>query len=138
MSTGEPRGGLQTLLVEDEQANRALVRAMLARSGDPRIRDAELIEASSLQAARALLAERNVDIVLLDVRLPDGSGLDLAAELSTRGDAERPRVIVMSASILPAEQAAASAAGCDAFLAKPFRSAELTGILALLATPRVP
>ena len=109
------------------------MRAILTRSAEPRIRDLELLEASSLRAARARLAEHDVDIVLLDVRLPDGNGLELAAELMARGEGERPKVIVMSASVLPAEQAAAIAAGCDAFLAKPFRTAQLTGALASLA-----
>jgi len=133
MNTAEPTTGLQVLLVEDEEANRALVRAVLARSGEPRIRDLDLLEAGSLRAARALLAEHAIDIVLLDVRLPDGNGLELAAELMARGEGERPKVIVMSASVLPSEQAAAIAAGCDAFLAKPFRAAQLTGALASLA-----
>ena len=133
MNTAEPTTGLQVLLVEDEEANRALVRAVLARSGEPRIRDLDLLEAGSLRAARALLAEHAIDIVLLDVRLPDGNGLELAAELMARGEGERPKVIVMSASVLPAEQAAAITAGCDAFLAKPFRRAQLTEALASLA-----
>ena len=135
MSPGEPRARRQLLLVEDEEANRALVRAILARAGEPRIRALELLEAGSLRAARARLAEHAVDIVLLDVRLPDGNGLELAAELMARGERARPKVIVMSASVLPAEQAAAIAAGCDAFLAKPFRTAELTALLGSLAEP---
>jgi len=133
MSTGGPTARLQVLLVEDEEANRALVRAILARSGEPQLRDLDLLEAGSLRAARALLAEHAIDIVLLDVRLPDGNGLELAAELMAHGEGERPKMIVMSASVLPAEQAAAIAAGCDAFLAKPFRSAQLTEALASLA-----
>ena len=133
MSTAEPTTGLQVLLVEDEEANRALVRAILARAGEPQLRDLDLLEAGSLRAARMLLAEHAIDIVLLDVRLPDGNGLELAAELMAHGEGERPKMIVMSASVLPAEQAAAIAAGCDAFLAKPFRSTQLTEALASLA-----
>lgn len=118
------------LLVEDEAANRALVRAVLARSTEAAIRDLELSEAPSLRAAREVLAGRPVDLVLLDVRLPDGSGLDLAREMAARGEGPRPRVIVMSASVLPADREAALASGADAFLGKPFRVTELLALLA--------
>jgi two-component system KDP operon response regulator KdpE len=73
-----------------------------------------------------------VDILLLDVRLPDGSGLDLAREL-VANDAARPRIVILSASVLPAERAAAIEVGCDAFLGKPYRPADLLDLLGLLA-----
>jgi two-component system KDP operon response regulator KdpE len=111
------------LVVEDEAPNRALVRAVLARSADTRVVRARLLEAPTLARARELLAAEPVDLVLLDVRLPDGSGLDLATELL--GSAARPRVIVMSASVLPNERDAALHAGADAFLAKPYRPTDL-------------
>jgi two-component system KDP operon response regulator KdpE len=111
------------LVVEDEAPNRALVRAVLARSTDDRIVHAQLLEAPTLERAREVLATNPVDLVLLDVRLPDGNGLDLATELL--GNATRPRVMVLSASVLPNERDAAIRAGADAFLAKPYRPAEL-------------
>ena len=111
------------LVVEDEAPNRALVRAVLARSSDDRILHAQLLEAPTLARARELLATGHVDLVLLDVRLPDGNGLDLATEL--RDNASRPKVMVLSASVLPNERDAAIRAGADAFLAKPYRPAEL-------------
>jgi two-component system KDP operon response regulator KdpE len=111
------------LVVEDEAPNRALVKAVLARSTDSRILGARLLEAPTLGRARELLAQQPVDLVLLDVRLPDGNGLDLAAEL--RGTEHPPKVIVLSASVLPTERDAAMRAGGDAFLAKPYRPADL-------------
>ena len=114
---------LSILLVEDEAPNRALVRAVLARSTDSRILTAKLLEAPTLQRARELLAEQPIDLVLLDVRLPDGNGLDLAAELGASADG--PKVIVMSASVLPNERDAALHSGADAFLAKPYRPGDL-------------
>jgi CheY-like chemotaxis protein len=62
--------------------------------------------------------------------LPDGSGLELVAELAARDARERPRIIVMSASVLPHERSVALAAGVDGFLGKPYRPAELLEILA--------
>lgn len=113
------------LLIEDEAPNRALLRAILARATDRRLQAARLIEAPDLATARSILARDPVTVVLLDVRLPDGNGLTLARELRSRPAAQRPRVLILSASVLPAERDAALAAGADAFLGKPYRPPEL-------------
>jgi CheY-like chemotaxis protein len=115
---------LRVLIVEDETINRSLIRATLARSTNARIRDCIVLEAGSLAEARILLASQAIDVVLLDVHLPDGSGLRLAEELRDIGQA-RPRIVVVSASVLPDERAAAHASGIDAFLTKPFALADL-------------
>ncbi|WP_433053643.1 response regulator [Dactylosporangium sp. CS-033363] len=118
----------RVLLVEDEELNRVLVRAILARADAPAVRDADLLEAGSLADARVALAANDVDLVLLDVNLPDGNGLELAAEL--RDVPEHPTVIALTASVLPHERAAAIEAGCDAFLDKPYAAADLVQMLA--------
>jgi len=117
----------RVLLVEDEVLNRELVRAILARTTDPVVRALALVEAPTLADARAALAEQDVDVVLLDLNLPDGHGLALAAELAEV--AHRPRVIALTASVLPQERAAAVQAGCDGFLDKPYVAADLVRIL---------
>jgi two-component system KDP operon response regulator KdpE len=124
---------LTILLVEDEAMNRTLMRAVLTRASDPRLRLATLLEAETLAGARDHLADADVDILLLDVRLPDGSGLDLARDLVSSDDGRRPRIVILSASVLPAERAAAIEVGCDAFLGKPYRPADLLDLLGLLA-----
>jgi two-component system KDP operon response regulator KdpE len=116
---------VRLLLVEDEAMNRVLLREALRRASDARIRAIELSEASDLAAARRMLGNGRVQIVILDIRLPDGSGLDLAKEMAMLPREARPKVVIMSASVLPAERDAAIAAGCDAFMAKPFRMTEL-------------
>jgi len=126
------------LVVEDEEVNRALLRAILAPGTGPVLDNPVLgrmaiVEAASLAAARAALAETPVDVVLLDVRLPDGNGLDLARDLATA--TSRPRIVVLSASVLPAERQAALDAGCDAFLGKPFAPRELLDLLTRLLPP---
>jgi two-component system, OmpR family, KDP operon response regulator KdpE len=127
-------GPLRVLLVEDEALNRALVRAVLDRRA-AELPPLELIEAGTLDRARALLEEAPADIILLDVRLPDGSGLDLARELrDAQAGAPSPVVAILSASVLALERVAADAAGADAFLAKPFVPAELTALIQRMAT----
>jgi two-component system KDP operon response regulator KdpE len=118
------------LHVEDEDLNRLLFRAVLGRASDPRLKSAVLDEATSLARARELLSENAMDLVLMDVRLPDGSGLDLVREIKA-SDPEL-RVVVMSASVLPAERQEATLAGCDAFIPKPYAAAELLDTMARL------
>ncbi len=113
------------LLVEDELANRALVSATLARARDQRLDGAELIEAETLGSARAALARDAIDLVLLDIRLPDGSGLELIDEITALPQADRPRIVIMSASVLPQERATFLASGADTFLGKPCRPVDL-------------
>ena len=121
---------LNVLHVEDEPANRALVRAILDRAGQERWARVDLREATTIAEARSILASEPTDVVLLDVRLPDGNGLDLVDEIRTR--APQAKVVVVSASVLPADRASALETGADAFLAKPFGAADLEQTLGRL------
>ena len=122
------------LLVEDEPANRALVAASLSRS-DGRLGPIEMLESDTLGSARANLDAMAVDLVLLDVRLPDGSGLDLVPEIAALPAGRRPRIVIMSASVLPHEREAALRSGADAFLPKPCRPADLVETVAAMLAP---
>lgn len=119
------------LLVEDEARNRALVEAVLSRAEDPRLRTAHILEAPDIATARRLLVEAStIDIILLDVRLPDGNGLDLAREISQAP--AKPPILVLSASVLPTERDAAIRSGADEFMGKPFRAHDLYSTMARL------
>ena len=117
----------RVLLVEDEELNRVLVRAILSRAGHDAVKAIELVEAGDLRAARSVLDDGDVDLILLDVNLPDGNGLSLAADLAARE--RRPQVVALTASVLPHERAAAMAAGCDGFLDKPYAAQDLLDLL---------
>ncbi len=121
------------LLVEDEELNRTLVRAVLSRAQIAAVREAAVVDASSLAAARERLAAEQVDLVLLDMNLPDGNGLTLARELAggrLAGGHPKPVVVAVTASVLPQDRAAALEAGCDAFLDKPYAAADLVQVVA--------
>jgi CheY-like chemotaxis protein len=116
------------LLVEDNELNRSLVRAIISRTAEPRLKDADVVEAGTVaQAQSALAGGDRFDVVLLDVHLPDGSGLEVARDLADRP--ERPAVVALTAAAMAREQAAAMDAGCDTFLAKPYTSTDLVQIL---------
>lgn len=126
-------GRLVVLVVEDEPVNRALLRAVLGSPSRGRLPAVDLVEADTLAAARAALARRRPDVVILDVRLPDGNGLDLARELDADGTGPKPRIVVMSASVGASDRDAARLAGTDAFLGKPFLPRDLLALLETLA-----
>lgn len=121
--------GVRILHVDDDDLNRALVRTALARSAEPVLRTARLIEAADLAHARAALAEGPVDVVLLDMRLPDGSGLALATEMKQADAAAPPILFALTGAVEPDQRRAALAAGCSAVLIKPYPVASLCDLL---------
>lgn len=114
MSEPGERGAL-LLAVEDEPRNAALLEAILGRSGY------RLHVAGDLAEAREFLADETPALVLLDRHLPDGDGLDLIGTIRGSDRTQRVPILLVSASVLPRDQAAAVGAGCDGFLAKPVR-----------------
>ena len=135
-SVGGTGEGATVLLVEDEPRNRALVQAVLSRAADERLRGAEILEAPDVASARRLLdSSLAIDIILLDVRLPDGNGLDLAREIASRPSP--PPILVLSASVLPSERDAALRSGADEFMGKPFRAHDLYDAMSRLLDSRV-
>lgn len=99
--------GPSVLVVDDQEGFRALARALLEADGFEVVGEAG-------DAASALDAERRLrpDVVLLDVRLPDRSGLEVAAAL--RGG-DRPAVVLVSTADYSYE---VSRCGAQAFLFK--------------------
>lgn len=116
------------LAIEDVPANLALLHAILEPHGF------ELRDTTTLGQARAAVQLELPSLILLDVRLPDGNGLDLARELRANDATSRVPILAVSASVLPGERADALKAGCDAFLAKPLRPAELLAMVRSLLT----
>jgi CheY-like chemotaxis protein len=119
----------QILAVEDEVRNGALLRAILVPAGY------DLTIAVSLAEARASLRELTPALVLLDRHLPDGDGLGLARELQASDATVGIPILLVSASVLAADRAAAQDAGCTGFIDKPVRvDALLAEIARHLAT----
>ena len=108
-------GGELLLAVEDEPRNAALLQAILGRAGY------RLEVAGDLAEAREFLAGETPALILLDRHLPDGDGLDLVGPIRSSERLREVPILLVSASVLPRDQAAALEAGCDGFLAKPVR-----------------
>lgn len=120
--------GSTLLLIEDSRQTSDSVRLMF-QGALGRMRRAD-----SLAAARRHLSLYLPDAVLVDLGLPDGSGLDLIVELARH----RPRIpLIIAMSGQPELEADAIAAGADRFLAKPFESiAEFRTALAPIFFPQ--
>ncbi len=121
------------LLVEDnaqfrENFARALERALAAEP-----LDVTFVEAGSLAEARERLREGGLDAALIDVRLPDGDGLDLVRELND-GAAGRIPTLVLTAYLDHKVAARAMDAGAKGALSKVVSVPETTEAIKRLTT----
>ena len=108
--------GPLVLVVEDEPQMRRFLRASLASHGF------QPIEVSTARDALARLTGQAPEMVLLDLGLPDGDGIELTREI--RGWSRVP-IIVISARGRETDKVEALDAGADDYLTKPFGVAEL-------------
>ena len=107
---------LRVLIVEDEADIRRFVRLALESDGH------KVFEADGVKRALIEAGTRRPDLVVLDLGLPDGDGVDFIRDL--RGWSAIP-VIVLSARSAEADKIAALDAGADDYLVKPFGAGEL-------------
>ncbi len=105
------------LMIEDSSSLAEVYKAYLAD------RDYQVVVADTLGRAHASLGAFLPDIVLLDIELPDGSGMDFLADLRAMDNA--PEVIVMTAHGTSDMAVQAIDLGAFDFLTKPFDAARL-------------
>ena len=119
--------GVRLLLCEDDDDVRASLAELLA------LRGFTVNTTSTVAAANEAVRSWPFDVALLDIALPDGSGLSLARSIRANKTDVRPRLIAISGHSSTAEQIVAREAGFDMFLVKPVNEKQL---LAALATTR--
>jgi CheY-like chemotaxis protein len=78
-----------------------------------------VVEATTAAAARELVRDTMPDLVLMDVRLPDGDGLQLTRELKASPVTAAIPVLVLTAHAMKGDGEAAAAAGSNGFITKP-------------------
>ena len=106
------------LLVEDNAQFRADFARALERALAAEPLDVVFVEAGSLAEARARLREGGLDAALIDVRLPDGDGLDLVRELNNGTARRRIPTLVLTAYLDHRVAARAMDAGAHGALSK--------------------
>jgi len=115
----EARGAI--LVVDDERSMRDFLRIYLGRAGH----DVHL--AAGVAEARAKIAEREFDVILTDLQMPDGPGLDVLDAARARSGATQ--VIVVTAYATPETAIAAMKRGAYDYLTKPFKIDEVSVIV---------
>lgn len=106
------------LLVEDDDTNRKLVRIVL---GD----GYRISEAASVEQALDLLQRERPDLLLLDIRLGDGSGLDVIRAVRADPAFDQVPALAITAQAMKDDESRFLAAGFDAYLSKPIDTRRL-------------
>ena len=107
------------LYVEDNEFNRKIVRQLLARTSY------RLLEAVDGEEGVASALAAPPDLILMDIQLPQISGLDATRQLRADPRTAGVPVIVVTSFALSGDENKAKAAGATAYLAKPYSPREL-------------
>lgn len=118
---------LRVLVVDDSAAIRAFMAAKLTALATDNYQ-LHIETAPSGEDALKSCAGSAYDLVFMDVVMPGMGGLEACRQLKA---AHRVRVAMVSSLRAPEDHAAAHAAGCDNYLAKPVKDADLSAVLRL-------
>jgi len=122
-------GVLEVMVVDDHAANRFLATTLIRRNGH------RVTSVASGAEALRLHAERDFDLILLDVQLTGLCGLEVARRIRARespGAAHCP-LVAMTAHAMPADRERSLAAGMDDHLTKPIDRERLASVLQLIS-----
>lgn len=114
------------LIIEDNPLNMKLFRDLLLAQGY------QVLEATDGSAGLDLARAEAPDLILLDIHLPDVSGLEVAVKLKAEERTRDIPILVVTASLLPEAEHSALSSGCDAFLRKPIAISEFRATIASL------
>ena len=127
VSASAGAGKLRILVAEDHAINQRVILRLLRHLGC----EADL--AADGKQAVAAMRRRPYDVVLMDIQMPELDGVQAAREMVRhRGGAALPRIIAMTANVMPGDREAYLEAGMDGYLAKPI---ELSDLAAALVQP---
>ena len=112
---------ITVMIVDDKDTNAFVMRKMLEQIGVGRV-----IICHSGDDARAAIAQLpRIDLILLDLRLPDENGYEIYESLKTYSLLSEARFVAATAHVLPSEMRRTQDLGFDGFISKPFRLCKL-------------
>jgi CheY-like chemotaxis protein len=112
------------LAVDDNATNLKLVRYVLESAGY------DVVTAEDAADARRRLDERRPTVVLLDLQLPDGDGLEFARRLKADPNTKDIPVVAVTARAMKGDRDLALSAGCDGYVSKPIDTNEFPNVVA--------
>jgi two-component system, cell cycle response regulator DivK len=107
------------LVVEDHEDNRQILRDLLGNAGY------QMIEAETGEDGLAAAAANKPDLILMDIQLPGLDGYEATRRLKADPALRSIPIIVVTSYALSGDEAKARAAGCDAYVTKPFSPRQL-------------
>ena len=102
------------LVVEDQEDNRQILRDLLGNAGYA------LIEAESGEEALAAIGAQRPDLILMDIQLPVMDGYEATRRIRSDPEFKAVPIIAVTSYALAGDEAKALAAGCTAYITKPF------------------
>ena len=113
----------QILVVEDNEKNMKLFRDVLVATGH------RTLEATTGREAVELATAHSLDLVLMDIQLPDISGVEALGRLRANERTASVPVIALTAQAMEGDRERFLAAGFDGYLSKPVNVADLIAIV---------
>ena len=110
---------MNILVIEDEPDIRKTLEYNISREGH------KVLTAGSIHDAEKILQSQSLSLVLLDLMLPDGSGLDFCRKLKTNSKTESIPVIILTAKDDEVDKVVGFELGADDYVTKPFSVREL-------------
>jgi two-component system cell cycle response regulator DivK len=107
------------LVVEDTEDNRQIIRDLLTSVGY------ELLEAVNGEDGVAMAKQHRPDLILMDIQLPVLDGYEATRRIKAVPELARIPIIAVTSYALAGDEAKTRAAGCDAYIAKPFSPRQL-------------
>jgi two-component system cell cycle response regulator DivK len=111
------------LVVEDHEDNRQILRDLLANAG------IDIVEAEDGEQALMAAARHRPDVILMDIQLPVLDGYEVTRRLKADPALKAIPIIVVTSYALSGDEEKAYAAGCDAYIAKPYDPIALLEII---------
>ena len=111
------------LYVEDNEFNRKIVRQLLVSTSY------RLIEAADGEQGVAAAIDTKPDVILMDVQLPNLSGLDATRQLRQEPTTAEIPIIIVTSFAMSGDDVKAKEAGASAYLAKPYSPRELLALI---------
>ncbi|HCK67504.1 MAG TPA: response regulator [Anaerolineae bacterium] len=108
------------LYVEDNPDNRNLIRRVLSADGY------DMIEASKAEQAFEKLENEKVDLILMDINMPDMDGYTLTAKIKKIEKFAKIPIIAVTANVMRGDREKSLEAGCDGYIQKPIDIDTLT------------